>query len=126
MLVFAALISNAAAMEYQGQTYQGKIMKAAEFETALQNVEKALGYFYPPYWQSSAATCYATTVCPNGRAIHCQTYGYNHSRVPVAMSNSCRFMVLPGRAVRCQGYALQRNYYGQAFWGIVDIPVSCF
>jgi len=100
----------------------GQIMSVEEFNTEY-NLDKSASYFP---WASSRTTCYAHTVCPNGRRIWCTTYGASYSRVPHQYTNSCRFGVLPGRAVRCQGYVAQRDFYGNVRWGWVDIPVSCY
>lgn len=80
--------------------------------------------FYP--WQSSSTVCQAATRCMNGRIIACKTFGFNYSNVPSYMANSCRWAVLPGRAVRCQGYTEVRDFYGRFIWTYVDVPVSCF
>lgn len=79
-----------------------------------------------PGWQQSMVSCQARTVCPNGRAIWCQTYGMNWGNIPSYMNNSCQWRVIPGRAVQCNGYVQQRDYYGRLTWAYVNIPVSCY
>ena len=101
-------------------TSQGQLMSVENFNAEF-NIDKSAVY-YP--WQSSMKSCYAYTICPNGRRIYCQTYGSTYAGL--ASRNSCRFGVLPHRAVRCQGYVQQRDYYGRFMWAWVDIPVRCF
>lgn len=101
-------------------SHQGKLMSVENFNTEF-NVDKSAVYFP---WQTSWTSCYAYTICPNGRRISCQTYGSTYAGM--ASRNSCRFGVLPHRAVRCQGYVSQRDFYGRVFWSWVDIPVRCF
>ncbi len=83
--------------------------------------EKAI---YP--WQYSATTCQAYTRCPNGYVARCQTFGYAYSTIPAQMRNTCSYFVLPGRGVRCTGYAQVRDFYGRSIWTYVDVPVSCY
>lgn len=99
---------------------QGQLMSVENFNSEF-NIDKSAVY-YP--WQSSWATCNAYTICPNGRRIWCQTYSSTYAGF--GNRNACRFGVLPHRAVRCQGYTQQRDYYGRFRWTWVDIPVSCF
>tara|TARA_B100001971_G_C18268046_1_gene596796 strand:+ start:246524 stop:246889 length:366 start_codon:yes stop_codon:yes gene_type:complete len=101
---------------------QGELMSVENFNSEF-NIDKSAVY-YP--WRTSMTSCHAYTICPNGRRIWCQTYGYAYSGVPSHMNNSCRFGVLPGRAVRCQGYVQQRDIYGRFMWSWVDVPVRCF
>lgn len=84
--------------------------------------QESKAYFTPGAWMSSYSSCYAYTYCPNGRFISCQSYAYS-SAYGV---NTCRYRVIPGRAVHCQGYASQYDGWGGHYWRFVNIPVSCF
>lgn len=77
-------------------------------------------------WQSSTTTCQAYTRCPNGLVASCKTFGYAYSNIPAQMRNTCTYYVLPGRGVRCTGYAQVRDFYGRFIWTYVDVPVSCY
>lgn len=124
IVAFLALVS----FQSFAMDFNGFLLEPSEFDAAAQSLEQNMSIEEQTanYWQRSATSCYAYTRCPNGRTIHCRTYGYNYSNVPSHMSNSCSWLVYPGRAVRCQGYSVQTNVYGQSFWGYVDIPVSCY
>ena len=96
--------------------FEGKYLEPKKFEK-MTSMQKN-------FWNQNANTCYATTVCPNGRQVWCQTYGYQ-AVANGSFANTCRWQVIPGRGVRCQGYQQQMGPYGY-MWAWVDIPVACF
>ncbi len=89
-----------------------------------------LAQYYPQMpnmnWQQSYTTCAAQTICPNGRQINCVVRGMNYSNVPSYMDNRCRWKVVPGRFIHCQGYALTTDRWGNTAWAQADIPIHCF
>lgn len=100
------------------------LLSMSVFSNENMSVESAQVNFYP--WQTSAVSCYAATRCPNGRVISCRTFGYSYGSMPYHLTNSCSWRVIPGRAIRCQGYVQSRDYYGRMMWAYADIPVRCF
>jgi len=79
-----------------------------------------------PIWYTGRSVCQAQTRCPNGQIAYCKTFASASQAAYGASTGVCRWMVIPGRAVRCQGYALKRDFYGRSFYAYVDVPVSCF
>lgn len=96
------------------------------FEGMDEYSNKVAGLDAVNYWQSSSTSCSAGTICPNGRRIWCQTFGYNYSNVPSSMRNSCSWMVIPGRAVSCRGYSQQVDGWGRYFWSYVNVGDRCY
>jgi hypothetical protein len=101
-----------------------QVVDIQEFDKMMSIESSDDKAMYP--WMYSATTCYAQTRCANGRIARCQTYGYAYSNIPAQMRNTCSYFVLPGRGVRCTGYAQVRDFYGRSIWTYVDVPVSCF
>lgn len=126
MKLFILMFAIITAQATFGAGFEGQEISIEDFISMEEELNYSTEDQAYPVWNTSATSCYAYTFCPNGRRIFCQTYGYNYSRVPNRFSNSCRWMVLPGRAVRCQGYSVQRDIYGRTFWSYIDIPVSCY
>ncbi|MGK0367411.1 MAG: hypothetical protein ACI9QD_000546 [Thermoproteota archaeon] len=117
-LIFAVLILVATISYSFALDYEGKIIDTSEIEKLLSNkVEKR--------WQSSQYECYAWTNCQRGGQIHCRVYGSQYINGNGGMNNSCQWMVIPGRAVRCAGYQQQCNQWG-CQWAWIDIPVRCY
>lgn len=101
-----------------------RVVDVQEFEKMMSEEIGSDKIIYP--WQHSAVTCQAVTRCANGLVARCRTYGYAYANIPAQMRNSCSYYVLPGRGVRCTGYAQVRDFYGRSIWTYVDVPVSCF
>ncbi len=117
VLLVCVVSSNFAIAE---RDFQGELIDVADFEAITS---APMTKMVP--WASSYHVCHATTVCPNGMPIFCQVYGAQAMGGFGSYANACRWFVIPGRAVRCQGYVQQMGPMG-LFWTWVDYPVACF
>ncbi len=102
-----------------------KTISASEFAEIEDRYALEANVPYP-IWNVGHSVCEARTLCPNGQVAYCKTFATSMAGPYSRSASTCRWMVLPGRAVRCQGQALKRDYYGRPYWAYVDVPVRCF
>lgn len=114
LIIFLSLLVS---VSIYANDYEGDLLETQLFEELFSNSEKN-------NWATSSNVCQAYTVCPNGAQIYCRVFGYQYVSNG-RFNNSCNWLVLPGRAVRCRGYQQMQTPYGYQ-WSWVDLPISCF
>lgn len=118
-----------AAFSWGAQAHTNFVAGKTISETQFHAIEEAYGLNSSapyPIWRTGHTVCQAQTRCPNGQIAYCKTFASVSQQGLGASNGVCRWMVVPGRAVRCQGYALQRDFYGRSYYAYVDIPVACY